>query len=213
MRVDKDLAGVDPAPGKSKKLWLQYAVDGVLGNLVLDDGNELRLPENPVSYLPPAPTLTVTSAGTVLRAWDAGRYVMIPNAGGEEIVRASQTAGTAGGCRPVECLVPNRPRRTGAGASSTKLLSWPEHADAGIRYFSGTATYRRTLDIPAELLGAGQGIASRPGAGPGDGRSAAQRPQPGHPVEGPVSGGSNIRGAGGRKSNWRSRSPICGPTA
>jgi hypothetical protein len=155
VRVDKDLAGVDPAPGKSKKLWLQYAVDGVLGNLVLDDGNELRLPENPVSYLPPAPTMTVNSAGTVLRAWDAGRYVMAPNAGGEEIVRSIKLP------EPLAVTGPwNVSFQTGRGAPAMcvfdQLLSWPEHADAGIRYFSGTATYRRKLNIPAELLGPGK---------------------------------------------------------
>jgi hypothetical protein len=155
VRVDKDLAGVDPAPGKSKKLWLQYAVDGVLGNLVLDDGNELRLPENPVSYLPPAPTMTVNSAGTVLRAWDAGRYVMTPAAGGDEIVRAIKLP------EPLAVTGPwNVSFQTGRGAPAMcvfdHLLSWPEHADAGIRYFSGTATYRRKLNIPAELLGPGK---------------------------------------------------------
>jgi len=29
-----------------------------------------------------------------------------------------------------------------------KLVSWSEHPDDGVRHFSGTATYRKTLDIP-----------------------------------------------------------------
>ncbi len=29
-----------------------------------------------------------------------------------------------------------------------RLVSWSEHPDEGVRYFSGTATYRKTLDIP-----------------------------------------------------------------
>ena len=28
------------------------------------------------------------------------------------------------------------------------LQSWTAHADAGVRYFSGTATYRKTVDAP-----------------------------------------------------------------
>ncbi len=151
VRVDKNLAGVDPAPQRPKKLWLEYAVDGVLGNLVLDDGNELRLPVNPVSYLPPVPSLAVTPAGTVVRAWDAGRYVMTPSAGGGEVVRTVDLP------EPLAVAGPwNVSFQAGRGAPAQavfeKLISWPDHPEAGIRYFSGTATYRRNLDIPAELL-------------------------------------------------------------
>ena len=34
------------------------------------------------------------------------------------------------------------------------LISWSEHTDPGVKYFSGTATYLKTFDIPAGLLGA-----------------------------------------------------------
>jgi hypothetical protein len=39
----------------------------------------------------------------------------------------------------------------GAPATATfpALTSWSEHADKGIRYFSGTAAYRKTIDAPA----------------------------------------------------------------
>jgi len=37
-----------------------------------------------------------------------------------------------------------------------KLISWPDSPDAGIKYFSGTATYRKTLSIPSNLLGSGR---------------------------------------------------------
>jgi hypothetical protein len=37
--------------------------------------------------------------------------------------------------------------------SLDRLISWTEHADAGVKYFSGTATYRRKLEVPARMLG------------------------------------------------------------
>jgi hypothetical protein len=48
------------------------------------------------------------------------------------------------------------PEGLGAPASAQfeKLVSWPEHSAAGIRYFSGTATYEKDLEIPAELFSA-----------------------------------------------------------
>jgi hypothetical protein len=55
----------------------------------------------------------------------------------------------------------NRPApEAGRGAPAKvafeKLISWPEHTEAGVRYFSGTATYSRTLDIPAECISKGR---------------------------------------------------------
>jgi hypothetical protein len=48
---------------------------------------------------------------------------------------------------------PNR----GAPANVTlpALLSWHEHADAGVKYFSGTGTYTKTLQAPPEWFQAG----------------------------------------------------------
>jgi hypothetical protein len=34
-----------------------------------------------------------------------------------------------------------------------RLISWTDHSDAGVRYFSGTATYRRKFELPARMLG------------------------------------------------------------
>jgi hypothetical protein len=39
-----------------------------------------------------------------------------------------------------------------------ELISWTEHADEGVRYFSGVARYDRDIDIPADWLGAGRKV-------------------------------------------------------
>lgn len=38
------------------------------------------------------------------------------------------------------------------------LVSWSTHANPGVRYFSGTATYKKDVDIPENLLGKGRGL-------------------------------------------------------
>jgi hypothetical protein len=50
------------------------------------------------------------------------------------------------------------PPNWGAPASVTleKLISWRDHSDAGVRYFSGTAEYEKEIDIPAEWLASGK---------------------------------------------------------
>jgi hypothetical protein len=40
-------------------------------------------------------------------------------------------------------------------AEFDRLTSWSESADAGIKYFSGTATYSKTIDLPASALAPG----------------------------------------------------------
>jgi len=39
-----------------------------------------------------------------------------------------------------------------------KLISWSEHSAAGVRYFSGAATYTKTITVPADLLGRGRHV-------------------------------------------------------
>jgi (4-O-methyl)-D-glucuronate---lignin esterase len=45
------------------------------------------------------------------------------------------------------------PERGGPAAITLpQLMSWHRHADPGVKFFSGTATYRRTITVPAEFV-------------------------------------------------------------
>jgi hypothetical protein len=50
------------------------------------------------------------------------------------------------------------PAKAGAPERVTldRLISWSEHTDPGVRYFSGRATYSKTLDVPAGLIAPGR---------------------------------------------------------
>ncbi len=37
-----------------------------------------------------------------------------------------------------------------------KLISWSEHSDPGVKYFSGTATYTNNLQVPANAIAEGR---------------------------------------------------------
>ena len=47
------------------------------------------------------------------------------------------------------------PPNSGAPEQATleRLISWSKHADPGVKHFSGTATYYKTIDVPRALLG------------------------------------------------------------
>jgi hypothetical protein len=40
-------------------------------------------------------------------------------------------------------------------AQFDRLISWSESADAGVKYFSGSATYTKTIEVPASALSSG----------------------------------------------------------
>jgi hypothetical protein len=46
-----------------------------------------------------------------------------------------------------------------ADATFETLVSWTSRPEAGIRYYSGTATYRKTFDVPEQLRGPGLRLA------------------------------------------------------
>jgi hypothetical protein len=63
--------------------------------------------------------------------------------------------------RPLEIVGPwdvEFPKGWGAPPRVTfeRLISWTSHPDAGVKYFSGTAAYRRQIDIPEGMLGNGR---------------------------------------------------------
>lgn len=39
-----------------------------------------------------------------------------------------------------------------------RLISWTSHPETGVKYFSGTASYRRQIDIPESMLGDGRKV-------------------------------------------------------
>lgn len=108
---------------------------------------------------PPAPELAVppaelSAAGEKLaaRIWQSGRYTL--------------SDGTAFTARVPEPRIVTGPwqiefqKDRGAPASITlpKLESFSRNADPRVRYFSGTATYRRTIHVPAAALRNGKRV-------------------------------------------------------
>lgn len=109
---------------------------------------------------PPAPALAQTPAevtrGTdgalAARVWESGRYTTSGGATFRAEVPAPRTVEGAWTVR----FQPGR--RAPEQATLPTLRSLSRHADEGIRHFSGTATYERTIDVPAASLGKGRRV-------------------------------------------------------
>ncbi len=126
------------------------------GKPVLVTDPRTRPPEPPESG--PAPSIELTrSAGGGIEALvrQPGAYVLETAAG------KSLSVDIASVPAPIEITGPWDVRfAPGGGAPQhvtlEKLISWSEHPDPGVRYFSGTATYRKTFSAPSGLPAAGR---------------------------------------------------------
>jgi hypothetical protein len=93
--------------------------------------------------------------GPELLVWENGSYALRRVSGESATVRVSSVGNPVDVAGPWDVSFP--PKR-GAPASVIlpELISLHRHADAGVRYFSGTATYAKALTIPAEALRPGK---------------------------------------------------------
>ena len=106
------------------------------------NANEPKMPVEPLIIPMPAYELATTSDGVLeVQVWKSGKFEVVTAAG------KTLKATVADVPKPVEITGPwelNFPPNRGAPAKITldKLISWTEHANPGVKYFSGTAVYR-----------------------------------------------------------------------
>ncbi len=148
--------GDDPAKGVVKTLVADVLVNGKPRHIIAPDPETIDL-DDPDASPPAAEFMSDSNGRPALEAWRNGRYELktasgrAPTFDVRDIPAAQEIAGRW------QLRFP-----PGLGAPPQvvldKLCSWSEHPDAGVRYFSGTAEYAKTFQIPAELLAADRGL-------------------------------------------------------
>ena len=149
-QVARMAQGDDPAFGIVKTLIVEYTADGKPFKVSGQDPEEITLITSSGSEQ--VAQVHADAEGRLwLEAWQPGHYEL-------------ETSG-----RLLQCDVPALPQPLeitgawelrfppGAGAPEQvtleKLISWSEHSSPGVKYFSGTATYTKTIAIPPQMLG------------------------------------------------------------
>lgn len=103
---------------------------------------------------PPAPSINTSPADVMrgadgqvqMRVWESGHYTA---SNGQSLTAKLPTPKLIEGAWNVT-LQPGR--GAPAAITLTKLESLSHHADPAVRHFSGTATYQRSIDVPADSL-------------------------------------------------------------
>ena len=160
VEVTNQALGRDPTPNRRKQLRVSYAYAGgpVQTKIVPEKGVLDLYPGAEAESLPSWELARVAGGRTVVTAWEAGTVVLRRASGREEriAVRDGIAAQTLAG--PWTVRFPAG-WQAPAVAEFPQLVSWTERAEPGIRYFSGTATYRYELDVPAAWLAHGRVLA------------------------------------------------------
>jgi len=156
--VNRKTFGIDPAPLHYKQLRLEYSRNGRITKMIVPENQTLEIDCSTVRDEPPVFGLSAGRDGKLtLRASSPGVAELKTASGQTRKIEVPVVP------KPVELTGPwelNFPPNWGAPARVTlpQLISWTKHADSGVKYFSGTATYIKEVDIPAEIFGKGNAL-------------------------------------------------------
>ena len=146
----------DPTPHVVKQLRIEYLLDGKPVRKIGGENETLELAEEPEEAAPTFEVARARDGALALTPWQPGvhgadgpRPDRAPS--GKESARRLPVAGPWSLRFPAGWGAPARVRLA-------RLISWPEHPDPGVRYFSGTAEYQRSFTVPAAMLGAGRAL-------------------------------------------------------
>jgi hypothetical protein len=153
VHANNALAGRDPLYGQVKSLSVEYTLDGKPMRKSVPENSTFQIPDTQLFNGHPAAELR--GDGTSLEVWKRGEYSITAASGKTMLARIPVIA------QPIELANPwevRFPPKLGAPEAITldKLIPLDEHADTGVKHFSGTATYTTTINVSAELLSKGK---------------------------------------------------------
>jgi (4-O-methyl)-D-glucuronate---lignin esterase len=141
--------GGDPDINLVKTLDVRYRSNGKEEHILLHDGDMVDF--NVRGQNPPVTVETSADGGLLVCATKPGDYLCALSSGKTATIAIPNITD------PIELQGPWTVKfPAGWGAPHQirleKLIAWNEHPDAGVRYFSGTASYHCEFDVPGELL-------------------------------------------------------------
>jgi len=143
----------DPAPGVVKTLRVEYEVGGKVFRASASDPETISL-YGPADSEPTVRLVSASGGRVTAEVREPGIYELRTRSGrtvrfsAAPWPRAMEVTGSWEVSFPPNQGAPSR-------ITLSRLISWSDHSDPGVRYFSGTAVYRKTLMVPPEMTGKG----------------------------------------------------------
>ncbi|MDO4576390.1 MAG: glycosyl hydrolase [Planctomycetia bacterium] len=144
-------------PNQYKELYLRYAIGDREGELVAPEHLPFRL-EVPAQMEPYVANLFVHDGKTFARFDLPGKIAVKTDSGA--ILSARTTEPPASLSLDTDWTV-EFAKDLGAPETPVrfdKLISWTERPEFGVKYFSGSAVYRKTLTIPEDFIAKGRQV-------------------------------------------------------
>ena len=148
--ANNTLAG-DPAPLTPKQLRVEYLLDGVSKVKIINENEFLELPDSDWWGDPVADVCLDVQGHYRFRAWQPGSYEIVRASGVTQRVDAREVPEVLAIEGPWEVRFQSK-AKTPSDTVFDKLISWTQHADPDIRYFSGTATYVKEFAVPESVV-------------------------------------------------------------
>jgi hypothetical protein len=144
----------DPIPLHVKRLRVAYALDGKEIERSADENETLDFGEAQGDTVLPDFEVVTRGGKIALRTWTSDEIEWRTSSMRTE---SGSSGLSTTGAKPLPINGPwtlRFPPNLGAPPQVTldHLISWPEHSEPGVRYFSGSATYETTFDAPADLF-------------------------------------------------------------
>jgi len=153
VRADNDLAGRDPAYLTPKELRVDYSLDGVVKHVTVQENEMLTLPDTgePAGTQPSFTFAAGADAKPRLMTWAPGKFSMTWSSGRKAEAQCGSVPSPVSITGPWEVSFP--PGWKAREKTTFEMLqSWTENSDAGIKYFSGTATYSKQIELPPDWI-------------------------------------------------------------
>jgi hypothetical protein len=149
-QVARMAAGDDPAFGIVKTLVLEYLVDGKRVTVTGTDPETILLASWEQSQRV-AEVRRGPGGQLCVAAWQPGQYDVRLASGQSRRVTVASLPAPLEVAGPWEVSFP-APNGTPQKVTFPQLISWSKIPGNGVKYFSGTATYRTTFAVPSDAL-------------------------------------------------------------
>lgn len=158
VEVKWKLLKTDPAQGTPKQLRVDYQLGDERLSTVVNQNDMLVINRSidPAAAPPQPATLVNTDQGSRLQIWQPGLHEAVYSDGQRQSFTVDKIPAAIDLSKQWDLHCPKNWGPT--DVSLDQLISWTQHENPELKYFSGTAVYKKQIKVPADRFAADQSI-------------------------------------------------------